>query len=313
MIPRRFRLGALAFALPTALLLVVALGGARSTPSLRANDLAEPAVAVGGAIACALVRRTRALADPARRAAVLTRAAGSLADWAPFLGAIFLYSVLDHLAARGALETRDGALYALDRSLFGGEPTLWAQRLAWGPAVDLAAACYALYMPLPLAVTACLALADRRDDFRELVAVTTATLILGFSIYLLVPTDGPRRFAGIAFDRPLHSALGFYEWSIARWDQLQRVRHDAFPSLHTAMATVAIVYALRFRDAARALGRIGARWLLPSLVIPPAIGLILSTVYLRMHWTVDVIAGAALAGLVCVAVPLARRRIDRRN
>jgi membrane-associated phospholipid phosphatase len=307
-------LGALALALPGTMLLGVALAGARGRPRIEAGDLAEPAFAVAGAIAMALGRRVRQLIDPATRRATLERALGSLADWAPFIGAIALYAALDHLAARGAQPTADGALLAMDRALFGIEPAQVAERLAHPLLTELAAGCYALYLPLPLAIAACLALADRRADFRELVAVVTFTLVTGFVLYLAVPTDGPRRFMAGQFQRPLAGAFGFYEWSEASWDALQRVRHDAFPSLHTAMATVALVYAFRFRDASRALGRrLGRPWLLPLVIAPPAIGLIVSTVYLRMHYLVDVIAGAALAGIACAVVPWARRLIEERT
>src|SRR5207245_1343601 len=112
-----------------------------------------------------------------------------------------------------------------------------------------------------------------------------------------------------AFHVPLRGALGYYEWSSSRWDALQRVRCDAFPSLHTAMATLGALYALRHRRVPSEIPLLSRapRWLLPALVVPPALLLAFATIYLRYHYLVDVLAGFVLAVAVAYAAWRGRR------
>ena len=131
-----------------------------------------------------------------------------------------------------------------------------------------------------------------REAFRSILTATVLSLFLGFLGYMLVPARGPRYFLPLPEQRALHGAFGYYDWSISLWNQMQEVKTDAFPSLHTATAVMAMVFSLRFRRLFRPL---------PLLCFPLGISLILSTVYLRMHYIIDVIAGIAV-GLLAVYV-----------
>ena len=71
---------------------------------------------------------------------------------------------------------------------------------------------------------------------------------------------------------------------------------DCFPSLHVAHATVVAVIAFRFR-----------RRLFVALS-PIALGLIVSTIYLRMHYVIDVVAGAVVGVGAVALAPLVNRR-----
>jgi membrane-associated phospholipid phosphatase len=78
-------------------------------------------------------------------------------------------------------------------------------------------------------------------------------------------------------------------------DELEHTKCDVFPSGHTMVAVLVLIVAYqRARDA--------FWWLLPV-----AVGLVVSTVYCRFHYVVDVIAGAVLAIL---AVPVGDRLYD---
>ncbi len=79
-------------------------------------------------------------------------------------------------------------------------------------------------------------------------------------------------------------------------NQLERTKFDVFPSGHTMMTTVVLLVA--FRRERRIF------WIL----LPFAVGLILSTVYCRYHYVVDVLAGLVLA---FVSVPIGDRIYDR--
>jgi membrane-associated phospholipid phosphatase len=69
---------------------------------------------------------------------------------------------------------------------------------------------------------------------------------------------------------------------------LERFKQDAFPSGHTAVVLLVLAYAWRSVR--------GLFW----ICLPLVVALILSTVYLRYHYVVDVLAGFLLAGLCLV-------------
>ncbi|MGH7371035.1 MAG: phosphatase PAP2 family protein, partial [Candidatus Methylomirabilales bacterium] len=66
---------------------------------------------------------------------------------------------------------------------------------------------------------------------------------------------------------------------------LERFKQDAFPSGHTAIVLVVLFYARGFVR--------GLFW----IFLPMVVALIFSTVYLRYHYVVDVLAGILLAAL----------------
>jgi membrane-associated phospholipid phosphatase len=82
---------------------------------------------------------------------------------------------------------------------------------------------------------------------------------------------------------------------IAAIDDLKGVARDCFPSLHTAHTTVVLAWAARWR-----------RWAFLAF-LPIALGLYVSTVYLRMHYVVDVAAGFATAALAIALGPRLNR------
>jgi membrane-associated phospholipid phosphatase len=78
-------------------------------------------------------------------------------------------------------------------------------------------------------------------------------------------------------------------------DRAEGITRDCFPSGHTELTLLVLFYAHRFHTKV-------FWWLLPL-----GIGVIISTVYLRYHYVMDVVAGALVAVLVVmIARPLYR-------
>ena len=65
----------------------------------------------------------------------------------------------------------------------------------------------------------------------------------------------------------------------------------AFPSLHAAVSCLSLYYAWKY-----------CRWFFPILLVF-VVGLLVATVYLRHHWVVDLLAGAALVPWVLWITP----------
>lgn len=224
------------------------------------------------------------------RADLVARQRRALRLWLPFAVVYLCYRAL-----RGALPVViehgvEAHLVRADLALLGASPAWWLERVHAPWLTELLALAYATMFLLPLVVL--LALYARGHD-RALRAVALSLQLafyLGFVGFLLVPARSPD--VVYAFPQPL-VGFGFYEASMAAWRRLQAVTYDAFPSMHTAISTLALAHAVRFRHLLAP-----ARPWLPVLAMAPIVVLLqLATLYLRQHYAVDVIAGWLVAAL----------------
>lgn len=221
-------------------------------------------------------------------------------DLAPVGVVLAVYLLLQPLVAAGGVRW-DAALAALDVRWFGSFPDRW--REAFGrPAAftDLAYAAYASFYLLPLGV----ALALRRGRGPAAYERAAFTLLLGFYLsylgYFLMPAEGPRvpraleaaRLGGGAFSEAVRAFLRMSE----------RTTLDAFPSGHTALSVLPALLATRaFPRSA-------------PLLWAWALAIVFATVYLSLHYVVDVLAGLLLVPLtLAVAGPLSRVLGGRRS
>ena len=149
----------------------------------------------------------------------------------------------------------------------------------------------------------------RRAEFEEALFGIILCFYLSYLGYLLVPAVGPR----FTLQHLQTSGLQAGPFITSLQEILNRLEHnktDAFPSGHTAIALVSLIYAWKLREK-----------LLFRLLVPVVLALLVSTVYLRYHYVIDVIAGIALAvNDVILAAPLERllsgaagRQADKRH
>jgi membrane-associated phospholipid phosphatase len=203
--------------------------------------------------------------------------------WIPF---VFLY--LCYRALRGVLllipdaAGRHAQLKAADEALLGVSPAWWMERFATPWLTELLAYAYATMFILPLVTLVMLSVRGHERELRRAALALLIAFYLGFLVFLLVPAKSPD--VVYTFDTELHG-YGFYEVSMRTWQRLQQITFDAFPSMHTAISTIALVQA-------RGVGRHLFRVYLPIVVL-----LQIATMYLRQHYFVDLLAAWALAAL----------------
>ena len=182
----------------------------------------------------------------------------------------------------------DPQLIAIDYALFGVHPTVWLERFTVPWLTEYMQLAYLAFYFLPFLLCAPLYRQGQLLAFR----ISLCALLLGYYVsyllYFLTPARGPRFYlaadqtiplTGLWLTAPLQAAL----------DALEGVQRDAFPSGHTAIAIIVLVMAARYQ---------------PRLFYPLAIvsvSLVVSTIYLRYHYVIDVVAGVLLAGL-CLGV-----------
>jgi hypothetical protein len=176
-----------------------------------------------------------------------------------------------------------------DRALLGETPALLLAPLASNAAVvEWFAFFYFSYYVL-LAVGFLPALWGDRGSraMRELFVGATVISCVGYATYTLVPGLGP--YASIDFAAPL---VGGVWWrAVCSTVAVGGAKLDIFPSLHTAFPVFLTLHAFAHRR------RPGARrhgWLLWGFF---AVNIVISTMFLRWHYAVDVVAGLALAAL----------------
>lgn len=213
-----------------------------------------------------------------------------LRDWVPFLFIAFIYENLHDVAGRVMHYDIAGTMYHWDEILFGLQPTVWMQKFYSPLLTDLMSVSYALYFAFPLAIMFFLSLSNRRRAFRRMVLCLTFSFIIGFLCYVFFPCSPPRYYMPQLYTDP-HRLTGLFLYNQLQgmWDGFSVISGGAFPSLHVGISTVALIYAFKFRKMTR------LNQFIWYLYIPLVTSLWVSTVYLRHHWFVDILAGWIVA------------------
>jgi membrane-associated phospholipid phosphatase len=221
-------------------------------------------------------------------------APGKLQDlfrhWYPLVYVAACYKEMSILipALRGT--DLDAEVARLDYALWGAHPTVWLERLYNPWLTELLQLAYTLFVPCVLLVAALLWIGRRRPDFRYYAFVVSFGFLASYVGYFLVPVRGPRFL--LAHLQHLNlSGLWLFDGMQHALDRLESAHYDCFPSGHTELTLIAWWSSRRI-----SVKLFGAYSVYTVLII-------LATIYLRYHYTIDVFAGAALAAVVLAVAP----------
>lgn len=253
------------------------------------------ACALAMALACVFSRGARRVAPAIRRTVY----------WAVFGGVLLAH----YLSLRDILpvirsDSVDLALYELDLALFGVEPALWLERWNTRPIVEWFSCFYLGYFLICGFYMLFGAFVRRPGRHTAECAIGTAFVFcVGQLGYMAVPGYGPGVVLKHMYSGPVDG--GFFWECVSRSVQGASAMKDIFPSLHTA---VPLWFALWALDGARV-----DRRLLPLAVVTLfcSANIVVSTMLLRWHYAVDVLAGMALAAVAFVVAVKAARREER--
>jgi membrane-associated phospholipid phosphatase len=279
---------ALAFLLPTTWLTLAAFFYAREAGVLGPRY-------PGGVVRLAVV-----LALLAGLALALRRLPGSslvqgLRETVPLFACFLIYTNLHDTI--GFVNPHDVHhwLAALDAIIFGVQPCVWAERFITPALTELMQFLYLNFFWLAPSTSVLLLLQRRFPEFRAATTGVIACFFIGYALYVAFPAAPPRLVLVAEFTKNLRGyPVGFSSLSAGAFSLLPTDSRAAFPSLHTAASTVALVYAWRFVRP----------WFF--VLLPFVVGLWVSTIYLRHHYFVDLVAGWALAPVAVWVAP----RID---
>jgi len=180
----------------------------------------------------------------------------------------------DHAATYWDLWLKDA-----DTSLTGVYPATWLRQFHAPWNTGLLLLCYLAYYVSPLIAVVPQLVKRKWRRVRRCAAIYGGALLMSYVGYILVPATGPRFEGGFSrwiVDPPGWFATDFWQRTL---DNAEVIRWDAFPSGHVALATVALILALRYHR------KTGLGYL------PFVIGLPLATVFLGYHYLTDVLIG----------------------
>jgi membrane-associated phospholipid phosphatase len=227
-----------------------------------------------------ILRRDGGFSLKALRAAVVT--SGSLLrDWAPLIIIFTGYEWMRGVVDAGFTTDRDGVMQAVDRWLFfGADPLDALEKCIVKPLTEVLAIVYSSYALLFPVVLGTVLLTGGRAALQLTAFRIGLGLLVAYVGYCVVPVKGP--LFTRTFDVPLDTYLvGPIKEAMM---DATRISYDCFPSMHTCGALLlgfsAYVHARRLF------------WALCPIVAAMPV----ACLYLRYHYVVDVLAGAALAG-----------------
>ena len=215
------------------------------------------------------------------------RIAAVINDFSPLVFIVLIYLSLGDLIQHLHADV-DPALIQIDYSLFGVHPTVWMEQWIVPWFTDIMSFCYFSYYFLPVTLVLTLYLGNRRQDFNEAVFVLLFGYYLSFIGYILFPAIGPRFTLSHLQSVPLEASF-FTDFVRDILNAAEHNKRDCMPSGHTQLALMVLYLSYRFKR------------VLFCILLPIVCGLILSTVYLRYHYVIDLVAGTALA-IACVIV-----------
>lgn len=213
-----------------------------------------------------------------------------LRDSLPFAYCLAIYTNLHDTIHFANSRDIQQYLIAIDQWIFGVQPSIWAQRFIHPWLTEIFSFCYMIFFIFAPAVALTLYLQRRKTEFRAVLVSVILCFYVGYFLYVIFPAVPPRltlkHLYTIAFNgTPLANT------AIAMINILPGESRAAFPSLHAAVTLLSLMLAYKY-----------VRWLF-WILLPFCTGLILSTIYLRHHYAVDLIAGFVLGILAFIYGP----------
>jgi len=213
--------------------------------------------------------------------------------FSPILFIIVIYESLGDLIQHLQPDV-DPRLIQIDVSIFGVEPTLWMQRWIVPWLTDILSLAYLSYYFLPVILIVVLYLKRRTPELDRSVFVLAFGYYVSFIGYILFPAVGPRYAMTALYSIPLEGSF-ITDFVRDTLNALEHNKRDCMPSGHTQIVLVVLYLAHRYE-----------RFLF-YLFLPIVCGLVLSTVYLRYHYVIDLMVGMTLAILCMIFGPLLHR------
>ncbi len=206
----------------------------------------------------------------------------------PYLAVVLIFDSLGGLIRYINPATYDHLLIRLDYMIFKAHPTIVLEPLVNPVITEILQYAYVSYYFLPIILGISLIIKKKDPELERSIFLVVLCFFLSYIGYILIPAIGPRYTMNHLQSVDLHGVFlrDIIDNTI---NALEGIKRDAFPSGHTAVTLVVLYLSYRFQK------------VLFRPFLPIVMALMISTVYLRYHYVVDVFAGIFLAILTIFA------------
>jgi len=216
----------------------------------------------------------------------------------PYVASCYKEMALLVPAVRGT--DLDPWLANLDYRFWHVNPTVWLERIQTPALTEFLQIVYTLFVPAVLLVPCLLWKKRRYAEFQYLAFLIAIGFLASYAGYMVVPARGPRFLLAHLQHVPL-KGLWLFQAMQSTLDRLESAHYDCFPSGHTELTILA------WWSSRTLSNRLFRAYFAYTLCI------IFATVYLRYHYTVDLLAGAVLAFVLIRFTPVLYRRLSKRS
>ena len=213
----------------------------------------------------------------------------------PYVGACFKEMALFIPVVRSS--NADQWLADLDFRFWGAHPSVWLERVNTPVLTEFLQVVYTLFIPAVLYVAWVLWRRGQTRDFQYYAFLIALGFLTSYIGYILVPARGPRFLLKHLQHFPLQG-LWFFHIMQSGLDRLESYHYDCFPSGHTEL-TILAWWGSRM---------VSNLWFRIYLAYTPCI--IFATVYLRYHYTIDLLAGIATAAVLILTAPILYQKLS---
>ncbi len=172
----------------------------------------------------------------------------------------------------------DALLNQIDIALLGVSPTVWIERYIHPLFTEILYIAYFLYFPMPLIVFGWMFYKRQYEAIEKYFFIFLLTYYSAYTCYFLFPAVGPRFYLTDQYTVHLNGYI-FSDFLRNFIDTLEPNKLDAFPSLHTAILITTMILAYKNNKT------------LFYIYIPIGILILISVIYCRYHYFIDIIAG----------------------
>jgi membrane-associated phospholipid phosphatase len=201
--------------------------------------------------------------------------------FSPILFVILIYESLGDLIQHLQPDI-DPRLIKIDFSIFGVQPTLWMEQWIVPWFTDIMSLAYLSYYFIPVVLITVLYLKNRMAELDRSVFVLAFGYYISFIGYILFPAIGPRYALAHLYSVPLEGSF-ITDFVRDTLNALEHNKRDCMPSGHTQIVLIVLYLAHRYEK------------FLFYLFFPIICALILSTIYLRYHYVIDLFVGMTFA------------------
>jgi len=227
-----------------------------------------------------------------------------LRETLPFAFCISIYTNMHDMVHLVNPNDIDASLIAWDQHLLGFQPAIYLESFITPDLTDFMYFSYSSFLIYILIFTMYLYVRKKNIAFRETLVSVILTFYIGYVGYVIFPAVGPKFTMSHLFETSLSGSFITDRLSfLMNYEISEYTRRDCFPSLHNGVIFLILLFAFKHQK------------VYAFLFLPFAIALFVSTLYLRYHYFVDMVAGFFLAIIVFFLGPILnnwweRKRLD---